>query len=219
MICYASHTGTGRNLEALRQARWRIFVSRCSRSWAGPAFLRDLATFDGYALDPGAWADHNAGRPFDEDQFERLIELLGAGADFIVLPDRVAGGLASLELSVRWLNRCLGTGAPRVLIAVQNGMEPADLAPLVGPNVGIFLGGSTDWKLRRAVEWGRFCHQHGCYYHFARVNTVERFALAHDAGADSVDGTSATRYATTLPLLERGRNQLSLLNVRREAAA
>ena len=89
-------------------------------------------------------------------------------------------------------------------------MEHDDLAPLVGRKVGIFLGGSTEWKLARMADWGRFCREHGCHYHVARVNTVKRYRMAHAAGAHSVDGSSATRYAVTLPLLDYASRQPDL---------
>jgi hypothetical protein len=64
------------------------------------------------------------------------------------------------------------------------------------------MGGSTEWKLANMVEWGQFCAERGIYYHVGRVNTQKRFRLAHIAGADSVDGSSASRYAVTLPALD-----------------
>jgi hypothetical protein len=68
MICYASRTGTKRNLKALRDAGWRLLVSRAGE-WRTEGFQ--------YALDNGAWSDFQAQREFDEDAFERLIEKLG----------------------------------------------------------------------------------------------------------------------------------------------
>jgi hypothetical protein len=201
MMCYASRTGTRRNLDALRAAGWGLLVSR--------AGVWRTEGFDRYVLDNGAWADHQAGRAFDEDAFERLIEQFGAGADWIVLPDIVAGGLASLALSTRWLNRCLSV-CPMALIAVQDGMQEADLAPLVGRSVGVFLGGSTEWKLANMLRWGTFCAERGVYYHVARVNTERRVWLAAASGADSIDGSSATRYAVTLPMLDRATKQRDL---------
>lgn len=201
MIAYASRTGTHRNLDALRAAGWGLLVSRAG-AWRTEGF-------DRYVLDNGAWADFQAGRAFDEDTFEQLIDRLGAGADWIVLPDIVAGGLASLALSTRWLNRCLSI-CPMVLIAVQDGMQETDLAPLVGPNVGLFLGGSTEWKLANMERWGRFCAERGIHYHVARVNTERRIWLAAASGADSIDGSSATRYAVTLPMLDRAMKQRDL---------
>jgi hypothetical protein len=203
VICYASRTGTRRNLAALRAAGWRLLVSRAGE-WRTEGF-------DHYAVDNGAWADFQASRAFDDDAFERLIEMLGARADWIVLPDIVAGGLPSLELSLRWSNRCLAI-CPLVLIAVQDGMAESDLEYLVGRNVGIFLGGSTAWKLATMQMWGLFCRRLGIYYHVARVNTERRMWMAVAAGADSVDGSSASRYAVTLPLLDRASRQTDLFS-------
>jgi len=49
------------------------------------------------------------------------------------------------------------------------------------------------------------------YFHVGRVNTARRIRLCAEAGADSFDGTSVSRYAQTLPLLESARQQPSLL--------
>lgn len=205
MFCYASRTGTRRNLDALRAHGWGLLVSRAG-VWRTEGFERICG-------DNGAWSDFQAGRSFDEDDYDRFLEWLDAQrvrADWLVLPDIVAGGVASLELSTRYMNRCLAV-APLVLIAVQNGMEPADLAPLVGPSVGIFLGGSTDWKLDRMREWGNFCAVRRLHYHVARVNSIKRMALAASCGAASVDGSSASRYAVTLPKLAYAARQMPLL--------
>jgi hypothetical protein len=156
--------------------------------------------FDRICIDNGAWSDFRANRDFDEDEFEKFLDWLPITPDWIVLPDIVAGGLRSLALSVRYLNRCAAL-APLVLFAVQDGLEPADVAPLVGSGVGIFLGGSTEWKLTRMLDWGSFCAERGIYYHVARVNTFKRMALAIAAGADSIDGSSGSRYAVTVPML------------------
>lgn len=196
MICYASRTGTRRNINALRKHGWGLLVSR--------AGVWRTEGFDRICIDNGAWADFQAGRPFDEDEFERFLEWVERQLvvpDWIVLPDIVAGGLDSLALSVRYINRCLSL-APLVLIAVQDGMEPDDLATHVGPNVGIFLGGSTEWKLQRMADWGEFCAARGVHYHVARVNSIKRIYQAIAAGADSMDGSSASRYAVTLPKLD-----------------
>ena len=205
MICYASRTGTKRNLAALRKAGWGLLVSRAAE-WRTEGFERICG-------DNGAWADFQAKRPFDEAEFEEFLEWLAdqpVVPDWIVLPDIVAGGKASLALSLRYLNRCRAV-APLVLIAVQDGMRTADLEPHVGPSVGIFLGGSTEWKLAHMAEWGQFCAARGLYYHVARVNTARRFALAAAAGANSVDGSSASRYAATMPLLDLASRQPDLL--------
>ena len=160
-------------------------------------------------VDNGAWSDFQAERPFDEDAFDRFLDWLAEQPVVprsLILPDIVAGGLASLELSTRWSNRCL-SACPLVLLPVQDGMTEQDVAHLVGPKVGVFLGGSTQWKISTMAAWGAFCHRLGLHYHVARVNTEKRMAMAIAAGADSVDGTSASRYAVTLPRLDRASRQ------------
>ncbi len=206
VICYASLMGAGRNRDQLAAAGWRMLVS--------PAKPMDTAGMP-WCLDNGAWTAFQNEQPWDEAAFERALDRYGPGADFVVLPDIVAGGMASLEMSLRWSNRVLAT-ANLVLIAVQDGMEPHHLAPYVGPQVGIFLGGSTPWKLAQAETWGRFCAERDLWFHFARVNTAKRFRLAHGAGATSIDGSSASRFGKTLPLLVNAAAQPDLYSPRRE---
>lgn len=167
-------------------------------------------------LDNGAWTDFQAGREFGDDAFERLIDKLGARAAMIVLPDIVAGGLASLEMSLRWSNRCLSV-CPLALLAVQDGMTEADVSPFVGRSVGVFLGGSTEWKISTMGQWGAFCRRRGVHYHVARVNTGKRMAMAVAAGADSIDGSSASRYAVTTTMLTLASRQADMWTPERHA--
>lgn len=197
MKCFASRTGTKRNLDALRAAGWGLMVSR-GGVWRTEGF--DLIVGDN-----GAWKDFQTGQPFDEEEYDRFLEWLAAQSvvpQWLVLPDIVAGGLPSLELSVRYMNRCRSV-APMVLLAVQDGMTEADIRPLIGPHVGVFLGGSTAWKLATMLQWGRLCAELGAYYHVARVNTAKRMFLAIASDADSIDGSSASRFAVTLPKLDQ----------------
>lgn len=207
-MAYASRTGTRRNLAALRAAGWRLLLS--------PAGVMRTEGF-AYGLDNGKWSAFTTGEPWDEAAFLRAVEGFGVDADWIVVPDIVAGGLASLELTAAWMPRLRGS-CPLLLIAVQDGMAPADVAPLLGSGVGLFLGGSTDWKLATMVEWGQFAAELGVHYHVARVNTARRIRLAAAAGAASFDGSSASRFAVTLPPLERARQQPDLLAPKRRAA-
>jgi len=197
VLGYASRTGTRRNVAALRSAGWRFLITP-----QGQTSASELP----FALDNGAWHAFQNGLPWDAPAFVKLLERRGREADWVVAPDVVAGGLESLALSVSWLPR-IHAVCPLALIAVQDGMEPADLAPLVGPGVGIFLGGSTEWKLARMIDWGIFAASMGVHYHVARVNTLRRIRLAAVAGADSIDGSSASRFAVTLPPLDAGIRQ------------
>lgn len=139
---YASRTGTRRNLRALATAGWRLLISA-----AGVWRTEGMA----YALDNGAWSAFQQGQPFDESAFVGLVDALGAGADWLVVPDVVCGGMESLEYSLSWLSRLRGV-AP-LLLAVQDGMTAADIEPHVAADVGVFVGGSTEWKEATLPIW------------------------------------------------------------------
>lgn len=200
MLAYASRTGTRRNLTALRQAGWRLLLS-------AHGVLRSEGF--AYALDNGAWSDYCHGRPFHERAFLTALCKMGPKADWTVLPDIVAGGHASLDLSLRWMCTVLNE-SPMALLAVQDGLTPQDILPWVGERVGIFVGGSTKWKLATLPYWGLVGQQYRCWVHVGRVNTARRITYCGLAHATSFDGSSASRYAVTLPLLDRARRQLPL---------
>lgn len=193
LISYASRTGTKRNLEAMRQAGWHLLVS-------AKGALRTEGMK--YALDNGAWSAFTQGEKFDEYAFCKAVDLLGEKAEFVVAPDIVEGGLRSLEFSLRWLERLQEMRFPtKILLAVQNGMTPDDVREYLSPVVGIFVGGCTEWKLATLNAWGALARRRNCHLHVGRVNSEKRIALCAAAGANSIDGTSATRFAKTLPRL------------------
>jgi hypothetical protein len=195
VIAYASRTGTRVNLDALRAAGWRLMISATG--------VHRTEAFR-YAIDNGAWTAFAQRRPWDEAAFRQLVTNLGAAADFIVVPDIVAGGLESLRVSERWLPELDGIGKRR-LIAVQDGMTPADIRPLIGGDVGIFVGGSTNFKIMTMGRWADLARECGAYCHVGRVNTEPRIRMCGRHGVDSFDGTSASRYSVTLQKLEHAR--------------
>jgi hypothetical protein len=182
MIVYQSRTGTKRNLKEMRRFGFRLFVSMLG-VWRNEGFQ--------YAIDNGAWSCYTQGVRWDADLFSRFYDLFGSDADFVVVPDIVSGGLESLKLSVSWLPKLSGLK----LIPVQNGITAADVSDLLGHDVGIFVGGDDEWKDRTMRSWGHLARKRGCYLHVGRVNTLGRIRLAQEAGADSIDGSSATRFA------------------------
>jgi hypothetical protein len=201
IVAYASRTGTKRNLAALRGAGWRLLVSAAGR-------LRTEGFL--YGLENGGWSAFTQGRPFDDDAFVTALDRLGAGADFTVLPDIVMGGLRSLEMSLRWLPRVLDA-TPRALIAVQNGMVPGDVQGFLGPRVGIFVGGCTTWKEQTIGQWSALGREVGCWVHVGRVNTARRIRICTSEGATSFHGSSPSRFAKTVPLLDAARRQLAFV--------
>ncbi len=204
MIAYASRTGTKRNLDALRAAGWHLLVSA-----AGVLRTEGFP----YALDNGAWSSFQTGEPFVEKRFSVALSKLGASAEWVVLPDIVMGGAASLDLSLSWMDRVLGL-APRALLAVQNGMTADDVRPFLGPRVGIFVGGDSTWKEHTIGQWAALGRSVGCWVHVGRVNTVRRIAICTSEGVTSFDGTSASRFAKTVPMMNRARLQVGLFGGR-----
>ena len=200
MQAYASRTGTRRNLSAMRKAGWRLIVSPTG-------VLRNEGMK--YALDNGAWTYFQQGRSFDDRAFMFAVEKMGEGADWIVLPDIVAGGKRSLDFSLAWLDRLRGLPTP-VLIAVQNGMELDDVRDFLGPHVGIFVGGDTQWKEQTAVGWGKLARRRNCHLHVGRVNSIRRIAICAAAGATSYDGSSVSRFATTIAPLDKATRQADM---------
>ena len=194
MIAYASRTGTRRNLAALWGAGWRLLVS-------AKGVLRDEGFR--YALDNGAWSAHQRGLMFDKAAFKAACRWALANEhppDWVVAPDVVGRGYESLLSSVCWLPAL--RVFPRVLIAVQDGLNQRHVRPWLSSRVGIFLGGSTEWKLATMRQWGALAREVGCYYHVGRVNSARRIRMCQDAGAHSFDGTSVSRFAVTLPRLD-----------------
>jgi hypothetical protein len=198
-MAYAAYTTTRHNLAALRKAEWRILLSPATglNSFGLP-----------YALDNGAWSEFASGTPFDADAFRASVVRIGGAADFIAAPDIVQGGLDSLARSKHWLPWLLER-TRRVLIPVQDG-ESTDIQSLLSPRVGIFVGGSTEFKEATMARWAELARSHAAWCHVGRVNTVRRIALCAAAGATSFDGSSATRYVANLPKLELARRQTDL---------
>lgn len=201
MIGYAGVTNGERNLAAMERFGWRLLFTPFSTSKPSPRFR--------YCLDNGAWRAFSQGTPFDEAAFLSTLRKIGAGADFTVIPDVVAGGMASLDFSRKWMRRCLDE-CERGLLPVQNGMEVADVADLIGPRVGIFVGGDTAWKLATMGQWAQLARDRGAWVHVGRVNTVRRIKRCAAAGVDSFDGTSPTKFSVTTPKLSHARDQADL---------
>lgn len=202
MIPYASNTGTKRNLQALRDNGWRILLTPDN-----PTPREGLR----HGIDNGAWGAFQKHQPFDAERFKGLVERHGGAADFVIVPDIVAGGMESLEFSRSWLTYL--KPIRNLFLPVQDGMDTLAVGTLLSSwtGLGIFLGGTTEYKLRTMYGWGMVAHSRCRPYHVGRVNTLKRIRLAAEAGADSIDGTSATMYSCNVAMLDSGVRQPSLL--------
>ena len=201
MIAYTSYIGSKRRRDKVVALGCRMLVPADRSSKLSVPTCR-------YAVDSGAWAAHTRGEPFNEEKFVRGLAKLGENADWIVLPDIVGGGSRSLELSVKWLKRM--KGKYNLVLAVQDGIRPIEVMPYLGRRVGIFLGGTTEFKIETMPHWGRASKIAGCYFHVGRVNSAKRVKLCQDAGAHSFDGSGISRWfdmkpEETFSILEQAR--------------
>lgn len=185
MIGYTSYIGSKKRRDPVVALGWRMLVPAHRSSKLKKPDCK-------YAMDSGAWSAYKQGVEFDEAAFAHGVDRMGEGSDWIVLPDIVGGGQDSLDLSLRWLDKIKGISM--LLIAVQDGMKPQDLVGIVGPEVGIFLGGTTEFKLTTMRDWGRFSQSSKCYFHVGRVNSRKRILQCQDAGAHSFDGSGVSRF-------------------------
>jgi len=181
------------------QTRSRKLVAELAALGIGECFRRKESRWPPrrtpWFYDNGAFGDWKSGQPFDVRAFESDLAVIRAGSvgrpDFIVCPDKVAGGRDSLAFSMEWLPRlrslCPGQ---RVYLVVQDGMVEDDLPLGLGSYVqGIFVGGTRDWKLETGPRWVRVAHKNALPCHIGRVGTGERVRWARLIGADSLDSS------------------------------
>jgi hypothetical protein len=149
----------------------------------------------GWFLDCGAFADFKAGRAFNGVRWARDLRYVAyrveAGQlqapDFVVVPDIVGGGAASLACSLEEL-QYMPAELPVRYLVVQEGMSLAGVVEVLPHFGGIFVGGAEmSWKLGAAPEWIALAHSHGLPCHIGRIGTLARLELAQKLGADSVD--------------------------------
>jgi len=163
-----------------------------------------------WAFDNGAFTDWKNHVPFDDEEFLkrlRKIEALPAERkpDWCVCPDMV-GERTSLAYSLEWRD-LLERYSPglRWYLALQDYVHPDDVLHTLklAHFDGIFIGGTTPWKLETAASWVKLGHEQGLPVHLARVNGPNRLQWAVDIGADSVDGTGWVHAgAKWLPYLQ-----------------
>jgi hypothetical protein len=145
-----------------------------------------------WAFDNGAYSDWVNGKPFRESKWRKDIDAIlrlptRSQPDFAVLPDIVAGGKKSLDSSLGYLEEygnCLAW-----YLAVQDGMVPGDIpdSPWLS---GIFVGGTTAWKLRTIPMWVATANSLGYLVHVGRCGSMRRIRLCRESGVASIDSCS-----------------------------
>ena len=138
------------------------------------------------AIDNGAWSSKQRGFPFMSDVFrDHLRDAFknGINPEFIVCPDIVAGGLASLDFSMDWATGEL-QGA-RLALAVQDGMKPGHIdSYMLKHFTHIFVGGSVEWKWKTVEQWVEFAHSNDKKIHVGRVGTLDKLLYCESLGVD-----------------------------------
>lgn len=171
--------GSGKRLKRICQ-QYGIGRMLC-QNW--PELYED----EPYGFDNGAWGFREEGwTPKNEGKWlVRLNRVMGfAWKPYMaILPDIVAGGDKSLELSISWIGNL--PDWPWYL-AVQDGMTVAKVIDVLDRVDGIFLGGSDSYK-KYAGYWCKTAHHLGKKFHYGRAGTLNKLAHAIAIKADSLD--------------------------------
>lgn len=188
MIVYVG-AGSGAFRDLVLEAGHGQIVSRQAWAFRVPKKGR-------WAFDNGAYTDWKNGEPFDNEEFLRRVRQVAdlpeeRLPDWCVCPD-VVGTETSLLYSLRWRSM-LRDYAPQLkwYLALQDYVHPDDVghALCLEHFDGLFVGGTTEWKLDTSSAWVEWGHRRGLPVHVARVNGPNRLRWAVTIKADSVDGT------------------------------
>lgn len=140
-----------------------------------------------FAVDCGTFGPWRRGEEWQEGPFLQVLSNAhrdGMTPDWVVAPDIIGGGVASLRLSLKWQP---ALSKWRVLLAVQDGMHGRQVAKVLHLFAGLFVGGTLDWKIKTSREWVKLAHRHGKMCHIGRVGIPRRVRWAQRIGADSID--------------------------------
>jgi hypothetical protein len=141
-----------------------------------------------YALDNGAFSAWLNKREWDEQAFIDLLDRTRGHIRplWVAVPDVVADAEATKARWQEWSQRIREITNVPLAFVVQDGMTVADLPEDADV---LFVGGSTEWKWRNLKMWTA-AHPR---VHVGRVNSERLLWMAHDAGAESCDGTGWMR--------------------------
>lgn len=148
----------------------------------------------GWLISPGGWRqppefinfalDNGAFNGFDETAFFSLLNTAKASLKtplFVTVPDCLADREETISRWNTYVDEVSTYKWPLAFV-LQDGMTEVDIPANVD---WLFIGGSTEWKWRNLRRWKAT----GKKIHVGRVNTYRLLWMAHDAGADSCDGT------------------------------
>lgn len=194
---YYTSTGTKATIE--RCSRYGIGLLMCNH-W------RDPRQWPYFAIDNGAFSAFMHGGYWDSAPFIRILERCKREQlfpDFVVLPDIVADAVGSLARSSAWFDRIAAYGW-RCYLAVQDGMTPENVEEFLRVHEtvrGIFVGGTTKWKLETAHSWACFAHGHGLGCHVGRIGPIPAVSYMETMGINSIDSTTWVQRKSSMDKL------------------
>lgn len=150
---------------------------------------------------PLPWACDNSAysKPDDRKFWNMVVEAWGMSTFYpplwIAAPDVVGNAAQTRRLFDLWV-QCweyeLGFVPVELAYVLQNGQQVDDVP--WDQIVAVFVGGDDQFKLCDSVPLIQHAKQLGKMVHIGRVNSQKRLRFAVDQGADSVDGTSFSRF-------------------------
>jgi len=191
----------GRNFQEAAATGWRFLITPSDMTRQRPT-VAHVVRHHHYALDNGAWAAQGNLEAWDEAGFLRLLQTYGHGADFCVCPDVVGNADETFALSRRCVDS-VKRKCGHVLFAVQDGMNAPDVEAFIAVHQvhGIFVGGTTEFKITTLPMWSRLAVERNLHLHVGRVNTVKRLQYIHQHCADSFDGSGVIKWSQHLALI------------------
>lgn len=210
MHAYTSVTTSPNIIRELGRFQWRWMATPFISHSAYTAMLK---TGWRYALDNGAWdfryanenkvkkVTHEMGvtldfsskgnTKYDEERFMWMVDRYGLNADFVVMPDVIGSKEHTILKAEHYLPRLKGL---KVMITVQDRMLEKDIVQFLEKGVGIFIGGSTRWKMKKMPYWSEVAKRWGVLCHCGRINTEKRIEKCREHGVDSFDGSAFARW-------------------------
>jgi hypothetical protein len=192
IIPYCAVPTAKKQLRYLNQYPWRYLISPFRPR------IKFVDRCPGYAIDNGAWVFFNKQLEYDATLFLKDVYQYGDNADFVVIPDVVQNARKTLEISDYWIRQL---SKYRLLFVAQDGISVQELEEFTKSNIGIFIGGSTEWKLSMIRPIADLCSRYDVLCHVGRVNTAKRLNLCVNGGAHSFDGSGMARFEETARIM------------------
>jgi hypothetical protein len=143
-------------------------------------------------------ADNGCFQTLNAHRFRQLLAAAEGlpGCRFVATPDVVGDASATARRFEQWAPALERRGLPVALVA-QDGLERMTgwLERTWDRLAGLFLGGTTDWKLStEAAHLAAEAKARGKWVHMGRVNSRRRLNYARLIGCDSIDGTQFSMF-------------------------